>query len=122
MFGYVVKDSLDYDKSLKDGFNSLSLHETTRLHRNGYDVISSIYKLNKDTVVSKEISFNCNKNYDSGLESGQVSNTLRALEKFYSEDYTVSEDPVIEWDLDSIREEDSLEDLMDLLHQPPSYR
>lgn len=88
-------------------YDDLELRDKNRLLRSGSDLISAIYELDKDLANAVELSEYCADNSDAD----DLGNTFRSLERLYNADYERISGSPITWDLDKLREEDTLEEL-----------
>lgn len=93
-------------------YNSLELREKNILLKSGSDLIYAVNRLDKTLATPNEL-VDCS-DYDNS-NAVDISNAFRTLEKLFDTEYERERGPPITWDLEKLREEDTLEELDDML-------
>lgn len=100
-------------EALYEEYSELKLRDKTRLLRSGSDLIYAVNVLEKALATAYELSECCDNVNNSN--AGDISNAFRTLERLYDAEYEHSNDEVIIWNLDKLREEETLEELDEIL-------
>ena len=96
----------DIDELHKE-YDGLELRDKNRLLRSGSDLLYAVNNLDQALATADELSDYC----DNNSNSDYLGNTFRSLERLYDADYERISSLPITWDLDKLREEDTLEEL-----------
>jgi len=99
-------------ETLYGEYSELEIRDKTQLLRSGSDLIYAVNELDRSLATAYELSECCE---DNNSNAGDISNAFRTLERLYGAEYEHSNDGVIIWNLDKLREEQTLEELDKML-------